>query len=386
MSFLPLTPQILLHSSAQALIKEELNKHPILKLLFFYIDYSNLKIPKAKIIASQEEFTEKRYNDLVKELTRKAINSYLKVENLHTGRRESLLTSGWALDSYLGLGRNRVKGVFSEKVIRWYLQLLSENFSIKKIIKKWVVWKIKNLNIERKENNSVIWEINDKWKKGIQTARRGGQKSFKRSPLFGKSARECCYELDMFLFEWFLGKRKNKNCPKPEQLKTIEKFHKVNFQSFEHLTYLYPEAKNLGIDPDRLERFLKEIKFPHFYVFSGIRRDGKKLYLMDDFKLHEYQFFIEVYFKTESNYKKWKEILNQGFTRGRGCHIIERRIKSKIVPPYYFDIVPPTKEFVSHFLSKKDKPVELPEGIWMPEGDSPLTHKEIKKWLKNNVD
>lgn len=389
MSFIlsPLILDSIRYSSAQALVKGELNKYPTIRYLTFYIDYSDLRytrIRKDKIVASQKEFAEKRYNDLVKEVTREAINSYLKVENLHTGRRETLLTSGWALDSYLGLGRDRVKGVFSEKVIRWYLPLLLDRISLENIIRNLVAWGVRNLNIERKEMNSVIWEQ----VKEIKTSRGGGaQKGFKKSPLFGKSASECCYILDIFFLEWLLGKFENKDYSKPKQLKEIEKFHKVDFHFPKyHITYLYPVANSLGINPDKLGRFLREIKFPYFYILSGIRLDGKKLYLMDDFKLHEYQFFIEIYFKTESNYRKWKEILNDGFSRGRGCHTIERRIKSKIVPCYYFDIVPPTKEFVSHFLSKRNQPIELPEGIWMPEGDRPLTHKEIKEWLKNNVD
>ena len=118
MSFLPLTPQILLYPSVRSLIQKELNRYPIKYYLTFYIPglelkriYSDLKISQKRMIASQKEFIEKRYDSLVKELTREAIDGYLKVENLHTGRKESLLTSGWALDTYLSLGKDKVKGV-----------------------------------------------------------------------------------------------------------------------------------------------------------------------------------------------------------------------------------------------------------------------------------
>jgi len=149
-----------------------------------------------------------------------------------------------------------------------------------------------------------------------------------------------------------------------------------HYQYHKECVSIYKTAKEKKVSWRKLKHTLEQIKF---LIEESFWRRGN---LINKPLFEEIFPIIRIFWKEEDNYRGWIQLLKEKYTKSGASKFIKRKIDNGIVPPYYFDVVPPKKDYLSHLISRKKQPVELPKGIWREGEDRPLTHKEIKKLLK----
>lgn len=151
---------------------------------------------------------------------------------------------------------------------------------------------------------------------------------------------------------------------------------------------IYQLAKEKGVDYRKLLYTLKTIHFPirKMHTRKGFIVTKKYLSLFE--KIFP---IIQQMWRQEANYKNWiKYFKKKGWRKDRISHFMERRIKYGVVPPFFFDIVPPppTPKFLSKLI-KKDKNIMkifeiLSKMFPLPENID-FTHKGIKEKLSQDL-
>jgi len=428
--------KVLLCLLARKCIQRELDSYPIKKYLVPFTPYLLIKkSERLRFRNAQKDFYEERYNSLVIELAKEFIDRYLQMEEVKKILRKEKAKAEynwyWAKDSIKNMAKTivekRVRALRKKRGEEWdrFLQILPQPKSkIDEIVEEDIVAEeeikfmqkqnyleeldttlqleglINNANLTAKEREILLEfssteEMSPEVKNIIEKIRTANKipirslngskktKMIKISPLLGMSPEGCCNMLNNFTTEWLINVLLGKDYSKPDELKQIEDFHNVDFRFPNYnFNYLDKVAKNLEIEPEKLRRFLEKIEFPYIYPLSKIRRDGKRLYLIDEFKLNAISQFIKHYFKAENNIKMWRRVLNNGFTRFRAVQFMKRKIDKGIVPSCYFEIISPCPERLSYLKSRKKEPIDQPKWIWKEGDEKPLTRKEIIELLR----
>jgi len=212
------------------------------------------------------------------------------------------------------------------------------------------------------------------------------------NPLLGKSPTECCEYINGFAAEFFfnllVGNLKSKNLYRQDEWNHLRKF----------LPFLPPNplfapplacpkkiASNMGLTAQKLMKTLTKICPLAIHEIMGARTNKQSTYLIDENLFSAFFPIIRPLFKMEKKYRGWLAMIKQelGYRDRSGpVQFVKRKIKSGVVPDYYFEVVPPTPDRVKLIKNLKNERVNEPEGIWM-EGDAkPLTRKEIQKSLQ----
>lgn len=197
---------------------------------------------------------------------------------------------------------------------------------------------------------------------------------------FHETYKSLCERLNRLSFQWFMdslrGQRKSIT-HRPYLLIETEKKYEISLDYPGYsVSSLSSVAKKHNIEYKAFGRFLDKIKFPYIYKLRNFVGNGQDLTLVDENKLLSCWFLIGIYFDRKKNYKNWARLLNEGHSRFRGLALMKRKI-GKIVPNYYFDIVPPTEENKKHLLECRKEKATKPIGIWKKALLDSYTHKKL---------
>lgn len=138
---------------------------------------------------------------------------------------------------------------------------------------------------------------------------------------------------------------------------------------------IYDLAKTYKLNRQKLTYVLRKIQQKTYYP---LLTEDTGVNFVDKLGFETIYPFLKNAWEKEENCKKWRDILKKGFTKSRATHFMERKIKGGIVPIYYFDIVPPTKENISYIMSKR-RPINLSQEV---SEKKTLPHKKIlEEWI-----
>ena len=213
------------------------------------------------------------------------------------------------------------------------------------------------------------------------------------NPLLGKSPTECCEYINGFAAEFLLnllvGNLKSKNLYRQDDWNHLRKFLPFlpsNPLFAPPLACPKKMASNMGLTVQKLMGTLTKICPLAIHEIMGVRTNKQSTYLIDENLFSAFFPIIRPLFKMEKKYRGWLAMIKQelGYRDRSGpVQFVKRKIKSGVVPDYYFEVVPPTPDRVKLIKNLKNERVNEPEGIWM-EGDAkPLTRKEIQKSLQS---
>jgi hypothetical protein len=158
---------------------------------------------------------------------------------------------------------------------------------------------------------------------------------------------------------------------------------------------VYRLAKENKINKNKLLYALQSIDFP----FSPIKRNNENIVSGKNLVLFEKTILplLKRMWKQKENYKKWRDYFKNelGWKKSRISNFIKRRTADKVVPQYFFDVIPPppTEKLLSKLINKDKKLIGLFQKMENhSRKHSPhnnhlqiSTHKEIKKYLKKVI-
>jgi hypothetical protein len=156
------------------------------------------------------------------------------------------------------------------------------------------------------------------------------------------------------------------------------KYNKYTAELYEKKISIYEASMKKDVPYRKLLYLLRTMNF------NVMKRNfGRITNFVDREEIEDVFNMVKVIWAQQANKKGWIKLLKTvGFSKSGASHFMSRKIRSGIVPNYYFVVVRPSATLLMHIINSKKKHISLPTNIWREGDNKPLTYKEILVFLK----